>query len=88
MGCGGGKIIVAKPVKENTIVMKKILYPAVMGFLLACGNEKTDDTKTESSPATPAVENVDGNIPDSTNSVNLNKPMPTDSSRLKDSTPR
>ncbi|HYO22686.1 MAG TPA: hypothetical protein VER36_09780 [Flavisolibacter sp.] len=65
--------------------MKKLLYLPVIGFLLSCGN---DTVKTETTPASPAVENVEGNIPDSTNSVNLNGTLPVDSSHLRDSTNR
>ncbi|RYZ49325.1 MAG: hypothetical protein EOO14_20840 [Chitinophagaceae bacterium] len=67
--------------------MKKLLSLLIMGFLFSCGNGKMDDNKTES-PVTPPVDNVNGNIPDSTNTINLNQPLPIDSSNLKDSTQR
>ena len=65
--------------------MKKLFSLLVIGFLFSCGNGKTDANKTES-PVTPPVDNVNGNIPDSTNSINLNQPLPIDSSHLNDST--
>jgi hypothetical protein len=68
--------------------MKKLIYLAVISFALSCGNEKSDATKTEAPPVSPGIENTDGNIPDSTNSINLNQKLPVDSSGLRDSTPR
>ena len=53
----------------------------------ACGN-KTEPSTTEETPKPANVENVNGNIPDTTNSVTLNNPMPVDSSKLKDSLDR
>lgn len=70
--------------------MKKQFFCLLSAVALsACGsNDTTNAADSPSGPTTPATENVDGNIPDSTNSVNLNEPMPVDSSAVKDSTPR
>lgn len=66
--------------------MKSLVLLAVSLAALSCGNNKT--TEAQPSPVTTATDNVDGNVPDSTNSINLNRPLPTDSSGLNDSTPR
>lgn len=62
--------------------MKKNLFflPAIF-ILAACGNSGTSKSDSDSSgnPSTPAVENVNGNLPDSTNTVPLNGTMPVDS---------
>ena len=62
--------------------MKK-LFVLLLGISIiqACNNDSTTDATT--TPATP--ENVNGNLPDSANSANLNNPLPIDSSKLKDS---
>lgn len=55
-------------------------------LLMACGNEKTtDSTEVESAPVTPGVDNVNGNVPDTTAGIRLNSPMPKDSSLVNDS---
>lgn len=62
--------------KKNLFVLLAIV------FFASCGNSgtTTSETDTGSVPGagTPAVENVNGNVPDTTNSVQLNKPLPTD----------
>ena len=63
--------------------MKKNLFIlAFVAFFASCGNDGTSTSETDSTSApgtsTPAVENVNGNVPDTTNSVSLNKPLPTD----------
>ena len=55
---------------------------AIIG-MAACNSES--ETKTEeSAPNVPAIQNVNGNIPDTTNTINLNGPTSIDSSRIKD----
>jgi hypothetical protein len=66
--------------------MKKLFYLAVLGFTFSCSDNKTNTTTTESTPVTPAADNVNGNIPDSTNNIKLNQQLPVDSSHLRDST--
>lgn len=83
---GSGKIIVFIRENENTI-MKKLLYLAVMGFIFSCSDNKSD-AAIESAPVTPGIENTNGNIPDSSNTIPLNSTLPVDSSRLNDSVPR
>lgn len=71
--------------------MKKVIASLLtVCFFAACGNDNTtksesDTTTTTTGPGTPAVENVNGNVPDTTNSVTLNKPLPKDSSSVTDS---
>ena len=66
--------------------MKKITFCLAAAFLFACGNDTsttTDDTTT--TPTTP-VENVNGNVPDTTNSITPGVTNKTpDSSHLRDS---
>ncbi|HUC79637.1 MAG TPA: hypothetical protein VMR70_01925 [Flavisolibacter sp.] len=68
-------------------MMKKLLCLAVVGFILSCGNDKSNES-VESAPVTPGIENTDGNLPDSSNSIPLNRTLPVDSSHLNDSLPR
>ena len=65
--------------------MKKslVLFLGV-SMMMACNNSST----TDATNAPTTVENVNGNTPDSTNSTNLNNPLPIDSSKVKDSTKR
>jgi len=73
--------------------MKKIFLALLLaaGFA-ACNNSNTtkseSDTTVKSAPVTPGIENVNGNIPDTTTTIRLNKPLPKDSSDLNDSTHR
>lgn len=67
--------------------MKKIISIAFLGVLfVACGN---NTSKTEegpmSAPVTPGIDNVNGNIPDTTETIRLNRPLPTDSTTGTDS---
>lgn len=57
-------------------------------FFAACGSNTTkSETDTKGGTTTPAVENANGNLPDTTNSLSTNtKPLPVDSSKVKDST--
>jgi hypothetical protein len=84
---GNGKIIVFIRENEKTI-MRKLLYLAVMGFIISCGDNKSTDAATESAPVTPGIENTNGNMPDTSNTIPLNSTLPVDSSRLNDSLPR
>jgi hypothetical protein len=65
--------------------MKKI-FVLFLGISLmqACNN--SSETTTEATPNPANTENVNGNVPDSTSSTNLNQELPKDSSRVKDST--
>jgi hypothetical protein len=65
--------------------MKQILICAAAVFLFACSNQsKTPDTNE--SPGAPNVQNVNGNVPDTSNSVDLSgSGKPVDSSYAKDS---
>jgi hypothetical protein len=65
--------------------MKSIVVLFFVVFLFACNNE----TKSPGgeAPNTTNVENVDGSIPDTSNSATLNRPMEKDSSKVRDSVP-
>ena len=66
--------------------MKKILiYLFIAGAGVACGNDKTTESNG-SSPVAPGADNVNGNLPDTTESIRLNQTPPQDSSSLTDST--
>ena len=61
--------------------MKKLLT-ILLGSILftACGNgDSNEDTNVKSAPVTPGIDNVNGNIPDTTGTIRLNRPMPVDS---------
>ena len=63
------------------------LLALIAGLFAACNNSSKTSTSGDSSTSTPTnVENVNGNVPDTTSGMTLNKPLPVDSSRLKDST--
>ena len=62
--------------------MKKIFSVLLAaGLLVACGNDGTDnkDVEVESAPVTPGLDNVDGNIPDTSRTIRLNTDLPNDS---------
>lgn len=67
--------------------MKKLLSGLViMAILIACSNSSGNKAATDTtSPNTPALDNVNGNVPETTNTTNLNQPLPIDSSKVKDS---
>jgi hypothetical protein len=65
--------------------MKKITVCLLTGFFFSCSNGDTTTTTTESTSPSVPIENVNGNIPDTTNSVSLDKTA-TDSTEVKDST--
>jgi hypothetical protein len=64
--------------------MKKLFaFLFSLALLQACNNSSEAAQTEVPNPAN--VENVNGNIPDSTNSINLNQGLPVDSSKVKDS---
>lgn len=65
--------------------MKKIAVCLLTGFFFSCSDGvTTTKTNEQSNPKVP-IENVNGNIPDTVNSVSIEKPK-TDSVTVKDST--
>ena len=52
--------------------------------VLASCSDGTNDGEN-ASPATPGVQNVNGNVPDTQNSINLNGSQQQDSTYIKDS---
>jgi len=67
--------------------MKKLfLFIIAVNFLIACNNSSHTTTSTDSATtnASTNVENVNGNVPDTTSGMTLNQSLPVDSSRLKD----
>jgi PBP1b-binding outer membrane lipoprotein LpoB len=65
--------------------MKKVAVCLLAGFFFSCsGGDTTTKTNEQSNPSVP-IENVNGNIPDTVNSVSIEKPQ-TDSVTVKDST--
>ncbi|RYZ19976.1 MAG: hypothetical protein EOO10_23730 [Chitinophagaceae bacterium] len=66
--------------------MKKVLFSLlVIVTFAACGNDQTTESN-EAAPVTPGADNVNGNIPDTTDAIRLNQSSPKDSSNIKDST--
>ncbi len=61
--------------------MKKIISLLFIVILIGCNDSNEGDG---GSPNITNVENVKGNIPDTTEGVTLNQPMEIDSSRIKD----
>lgn len=49
--------------------MKKILLIAVSAFIFGCASKEEETTEETTSPA--GIQNVNGNIPDTTNSIDL-----------------
>ncbi len=70
--------------------MKTVFLLILISVLFACNNSGNTTTKISpdsgGSGNTPGIENVNGNIPDTSAGIKLNKPLPKDSSRLNDST--
>jgi hypothetical protein len=63
--------------------MKKFLALLLIGIgMAACNNDKTANTNDsiESNPGTPGMDNVHGNVADTTGAIKLNQPLPQDSS--------
>ena len=67
--------------------MKAILYGLFLTvFFCACnGDQSTESSDVKSAPVTPGIDNVDGNIPDTTRAIRLNEPLPKDSTLVNDS---
>ena len=53
--------------------MKKILFLALSAMIFSCASkeEKTTGEKADSTKNEAGVQNVNGNIPDTTNAINL-----------------
>jgi hypothetical protein len=68
--------------------MKKLFFVLLsFQFLLACNNSETTTTSADSSaPVTPGIDNVNGVIPDTNSAIQLNEPLPKDSSGINDTT--
>ena len=64
--------------------MKQILFSTAILFLVACG-DSGNNTDTNSAPVRPGVENVNGNLPDTSNSISLDN---SDTTIRRDSVPR
>jgi hypothetical protein len=66
--------------------MKLFSLILASSFLFACNNSSNSSTSTDSTSTNQTnIENVNGNVPDSSSGINLNQPLPVDSSRVKDS---
>lgn len=68
--------------------MKKLFsFLVAVGFLFSCGGKGTsnEDTGAQSTPVTPGIDNVNGNVPDTTETLRLNRPLPVDSTTGTDS---
>jgi hypothetical protein len=61
--------------------MKKLLSIFfVAAFFTSCGGgDANDETNAPSAPVTPGIDNVNGNIPDTTGAIRLNRSLPIDS---------
>ncbi|MDB5205056.1 MAG: hypothetical protein JWR72_131 [Flavisolibacter sp.] len=67
--------------------MKKLLSIIVISILFtACNNDKT--ATPESAPTTTNVQNVNGNQPDTTQGITLDSRQTSDTSKIRDTTPR
>ena len=62
--------------------MKKYLFILLVAGTFSCDSKKK--IEVEESGNTPGIENVTGNIPDTSNSINLDNNK-TDSGKVKDS---
>jgi len=68
--------------------MKMIFSGLLLASLFcACNGDKTSNTNADvqSAPVTPGIDNVNGNVPDTTRAIRLNNPLPKDSSLVNDS---
>lgn len=65
--------------------MKNFIFLFLVSGLvcIGCGNDTSQDEDT-ASPNTPGVQNVNGNLPDTSNAVTLEQPARTDSSAKTD----
>lgn len=71
--------------QAKNLVMKNVSFCFLLAILLSCSNGDKSST-TESAPNTPNIQNVNGDVPDTSSSVTLNHTMAQDSSYAKDST--
>jgi ABC-type oligopeptide transport system substrate-binding subunit len=67
--------------------MKKLFSLIVLtGLLAACNNSSSTSKAKDTTMSNPTnVQNVNGNVPDTTSGTNLEHPLPVDSSKIKDS---
>ncbi|MEO7800388.1 MAG: hypothetical protein ABIR81_00220 [Ginsengibacter sp.] len=65
--------------------MKKLLALVVFVSAISC-NAKEDEVTDDASQNQPGIENVNGNIPDTTNSINLDNNKTDSATVMKDST--
>lgn len=66
---------------KNYIFLILVCFTAAFG----CGNDSSQKNENTASPNAAGVENVNGNLPDTSNAVTLEQPPRNDSSKLKDS---
>ena len=60
--------------------MKKLLSILLLaGLFTACNSDSTTTEGNGSAPVTPGIDNVNGNVPDTSETIRLNNPLPTDS---------
>lgn len=66
--------------------MKNKLVFVVLCIFYACTNTADNNARGDSiGTSTNAVDNVNGNVADTTSGIQLNQPLPVDSSRIHDS---
>ncbi len=63
--------------------MKKLLFILLTAAIFSCNSNKKDDKGSENNM--PAVKNVNGNIPDTTNSVDITGKDSTSSTNIDSS---
>lgn len=69
--------------------MKKLFSLVFLCVVLACNNSSESSRSADSiGTTTTGAENVNGNIPDTNSGIQLNQPLPVDSSKLRDSSRR
>jgi PBP1b-binding outer membrane lipoprotein LpoB len=67
--------------------MKKLLSITIISiFFAACNDDKT--ATPPSAPNTTNVQNVNGNQPDTTTGITLDSRQTSDTSKIRDTTPR
>lgn len=70
-------------------MMKTLFFLLIIFNLLPACNNSSNTTTTSidstTAPNTTNIENVNGNVPDTTSGMTLNQPLPVDSSKVKDS---
>lgn len=63
--------------------MKKVLALGLFITVISC-NSKKDEEVDDASQNQPGIENVNGNMPDTTNSINLDKNKTDSATVIKD----